>query len=180
MRFHIETPRLILRDMLPSDAEGMFELDSNPEVLKYLGGKTMKNMDEAHELISFIRRQYDDHGIGRWAAIEKASGDFIGWGGLKFITTVENNRTHFHDVGYRLIPRYWGKGYATESARSALAYAFTTMNLNEVVGTCHQDNKASRHALEKSGLRFVEQYMWKELRCDWLEITREQWVNLRQ
>jgi RimJ/RimL family protein N-acetyltransferase len=180
MMFCIETPRLILRDILPSDEEGMFRLDSDPRVHRYLGGNTIKTMEEARNTIAFIRRQYADHGIGRWAAIEKASGDFIGWAGLKFITTIENGRTHFHDVGYRLLPAYWGRGYATESAKASLAYAFTTMGLPEVVGTCHELNKASRHILEKCGLTFKEQYFWKDLRCDWLSITKGEWADKMQ
>lgn len=61
----------------------------------------MQTIDEAPKVIQFIRQQYADYGIGRWAVIEKDSGCFIGWSGLKFITEAENNRIHFYDVGYR-------------------------------------------------------------------------------
>src|SRR5918993_1172509 len=97
----IETERLILREFLPSDDEGMFELDSNPEVHKYLGENPSHTIEQAREMIANIRQQYAENGIGRWAAIEKETGNFIGWSGLKFIREYENNRIHYYDVGYR-------------------------------------------------------------------------------
>jgi ribosomal-protein-alanine N-acetyltransferase len=178
MKFYIETERLILRDLLPTDDEGMFELDSNAEVHKYLGNNPNKTIEQSREQIENIRRQYIDNGIGRWAAIEKESGNFIGWSGLKFIAEHENGLTNIHDVGYRLIPKYWGKGYATESAKAALEYAFTKMQLEEVIGTCQQENKASRHALEKCGLKFMGKYNRPGMIGDWLRITREEWEML--
>src|SRR5689334_17602375 len=99
----IETERLILRELLPSDEQGMFELDSNPEVHKYLGNNPVKKMEEVREAITNIRKQCIENGIGRWAAVEKGTGSFIGWSGLKLIEEYENNQINFHDVGYRLI-----------------------------------------------------------------------------
>ena len=170
----IETKRLILREFLPGDEVGMFELDSNSEVHKYLGNNPITTIEQAREIIENICRQYIKNGIGRWATIEKTSNQFIGWSGLKFITDVENNQTNFYDVGYRFMPQYWGKGYATESAKAALEYAFNTMNMKEVIGTCHEENKASRKALEKCGLKFVEKFLWENITCDWLKITKEE------
>lgn len=175
MQFYIETERLILRELLPADDAGMFELDANPEVHKYLGNNPIQNIEQARETIKMVRQQYADNGIGRWATIEKSSGEFIGWSGLKYIKEMENNHINFYDLGYRLIPRYWGKGYATESCKAALEFGFNTMNLTEIIGTVNQENKASRRALEKCGLKFVEQFMWKDIQCDWLKITKEEW-----
>lgn len=176
----IETNRLDLRVFLPGDEVGMFELDSNLAVHKYLGNNPIATIVQAREIIEKIRVQYIKNGIGRWATIEKTSGQFIGWSGLKFISDVENNETNFHDVGYRFMPQYWGKGYATESAKAALEYAFNTMNLKEVIGTCHEENIASRKALEKCGLKFVEKFLWKNITCDWLKITKEEWESLNR
>lgn len=175
MKFYIETERLILREMLPTDDKGIFELDSNADVHKYLGNNTIKTIDVAQEQIRKIRQQYIDNGIGRWAAIEKSSGDFIGWSGLKFVTDTENNTANYHDVGYRFLPKYWGKGYATESAKAALEYGFNTLNLKEIIGTCHTENIASRKALEKCGLKFVEQFQRGDYFCYWLKIKKEEW-----
>ncbi len=175
MKFHIETERLILREFRETDVEDFFEMDSNPEVHKYLGNNPVKTIEQAREVIATIRQQYLDNGIGRWVTIEKSSGRFIGWSGLKFIREEENNHINFYDVGYRLHPKYWGKGYATESCKAALEFGFGTMNLNEIIGIANEENKASRRALEKCGLKFVEQFIWKDIKCDWLKITKEEW-----
>lgn len=173
----IETERLILREMLPTDDEALFEMDSNPEVHRYLGENPVTDIEQVRTYIDAIRKQYADYGIGRWTAVEKASGNIIGWAGLKFITETENNRTRFHDVGYRLNQKYWGKGYATESAKAALRYGFETLQLTEIIGSANVNNTQSRKALEKCGLTFVEQFYWKDILCDWLRITKEEWIH---
>lgn len=175
VNFYIETERLIFREFLSSDVDEFFEMDSDPEVHRYLGNNPVKNKEQAGVVIQSIRQQYIDNGIGRWAMTEKSSGNFIGWGGLKFITEPENNQTHFYDVGFRLNRKYWGNGFATESAMAALKYGFETMHLKEIIGTCHEDNIASRKALEKCGLKFVEKFMWGNLTCDWLKITTQEY-----
>ena len=178
MKIVVETERLILREFLLTDAEAFFEMDSNPEVHRYLGNKPIRTIDEAITVIKNIRQQYIANGIGRWAAIEKLSGEFIGWSGLKFITEVENNHINFYDVGYRLAPNYWGKGYATESGKAALQYGFEQMDLKEIIGTANVENTKSRRALEKCGLKFIEKFSYKEeIICDWLKITKQEWEN---
>mgnify|MGYP000748930400 CR=1 FL=1 len=72
MIFYIETERLILRELRTTDLEGMFELDSNPEVHKYLGNKPVKTKTESQKMLDSIINQYKERGIGRFAAIEKA------------------------------------------------------------------------------------------------------------
>lgn len=130
MTFNIETERLLLRELRATDLEGMFELDANPNVHRYLGNKPIKTKAEAKKILDSVKQQYADRGIGRFAVIEKATGDFIGWSGIRLNTEYNmNGFTKYYDVGYRLIERYWGKGYATESGKAAVHYAFNTMKL---------------------------------------------------
>jgi|JI10StandDraft_1071094.scaffolds.fasta_scaffold706163_1 ribosomal-protein-alanine N-acetyltransferase len=175
MKFHIETERLILRELQMSDLKDWFEMDSDPEVHKYLGNQPVKNMAQIENAFHSIQQQYIDNGIGRWATIEKSSGNFIGWSGLKFINEKGNNHIKFYDVGYRLNPKFWGKGYATESCKASLEFGFNILNLHEIIGIANEKNKASRRVLEKCGLKFVEKYMWEDIQCDWLKITKNEW-----
>jgi len=180
MKIFVETERLILREVMPSDVDGMFELDSNPEVHKYLGKTPITTKEKAQEAIAFIRRQYEERGIGRWAAIEKSSGDFIGWSGLKLNDEKEklNGKSNFYDIGYRFIPRYWGKGYATESALAALKYGFETMNLEQIVGAAEVENIGSNKVLQKIGLKFVNEFDDDEFdTCNWYELNREDYAK---
>jgi [ribosomal protein S5]-alanine N-acetyltransferase len=156
MKIYAETPRLILREILPKDKYGFYDMDSNPEVVKYLGNVTLKTVDEALEKIKMIRQQYIDLGIGRWAMIEKESNDFVGWTGLKLVKETRNNRTDYYDIGYRLRQKYWGKGYATESAMASLKYAFEEMQLKELFATASIDNIGSNNVLQKIGMEYFE------------------------
>src|SRR5690606_25147557 len=119
MEIFVETKRLILREILPTDIDGFFELDADPEVHRYLGNKPVKNKQQVVDVINFIRQQYLDNGIGRWAMIEKETNNFIGWAGLKLEKIKINNHINYYDLGYRLIRKHWGKGFATEGATAS-------------------------------------------------------------
>jgi len=163
MTFNIETERLRLRELRKSDLEGMFELDSNPNVHKYLGNKPIKTKTEAQKILDSVLQQYTERGIGRFAVIEKASGDFIGWSGLRLNTEYNmNGFTKYYDVGYRLIERFWGKGYATESGKASVDYAFNTMKLPELYATTEISNQASHNALLKIGLQYKTDFFFEQ------------------
>ena len=172
-----ETDRLILRELVSADAGGMFELDADPEVHRFLGNHTVHLLSESAAAIEAIRQQYTDNGIGRWAVLEKTTDSFIGWGGLKLIKEPVNKHVNYYDMGYRLIKRYWGKGYASEIAAVTLTYGFEELNLNEICAMVHIDNGASRHVLEKAGLHFVNKFYYGSDEHDWLKIHRAEWLN---
>jgi RimJ/RimL family protein N-acetyltransferase len=163
MKFHIETERLILREIRNEDLEGMFELDSNPNVHQYLGNKPITSRDEAQKTIDSLQKQYTERGIGRWAVINKETQEFMGWSGIRLNTEYNmNGFTRYYDVGYRLIERFWGNGYATESGLAAVKYAFETMKLPEIYATTEVGNVASHNALLKIGLEYVEDFWFEE------------------
>jgi ribosomal-protein-alanine N-acetyltransferase len=158
MKTIIETERLYLREILPEDVEGMFEMDSDPEVQRFLGRTPVKTLEKSMAIIENIRQQYVDFGVARLAIIEKSSGDFVGWGGLKLITESMNGFQDFHDLGYRFIKRYWGQGYAQESSRGVIKYAFEQLNLPAIYAIADLEHKASRNVLEKCGFCFVNSF----------------------
>ena len=171
MKFHIETERLILRELRQEDLEGIFELDSNPNVHRYLGNKPIQTREEAQKIIDRVLQQYTERGIGRWAMINKETNEFMGWSGLRLNSDFTmNGFTNYYDVGYRIIERFWGKGYATESGLMAVKYAFETMNLPEVYATTEMGNEASHKALLKIGLEHVEDFFHDD------ESDRSVWV----
>lgn len=175
MKFYIETDRLILRDFLESDVEGMYELDSNPEVHRYLGNNPIKEINQIPPIIQFVRKQYEENGIGRWAVIEKKTNAFIGWSGLKLVKETRNQQSNYYDVGYRLIQKYWGKGYATESAQASLNYGFGEMNLETICAAAQADNIDSNKVLKKCGMKLINQYLENEVHENWYEISQSQW-----
>jgi len=174
MQFYIETDRLVLRDIQPSDVDGMFELDSDPEVHKYLGNQPFKNKRQSEEIINSIIKQYDEFGIGRWAIVNKQTNEFMGWSGLKLNTVTLNSHANFIDVGYRIIKRFWGKGFATESSIVALDYGFNTLKLETIYGITEKGNEASHRVLLKVGLTHVEDFYDDKSKMDlrWYTISK--------
>jgi RimJ/RimL family protein N-acetyltransferase len=172
-----ETERLLLREILPSDIDAMFELDSDPEVHRYLGNKPVTNKEHIVEVINFIRQQYIDNGIGRWAIIDKKTNDFIGWSGLKFVTDLTNNNKNYYDLGYRLIKKYWGQGIATETAIASLGYAFDKLNANEVYAMADCENESSNKILRKVGLNYIEKFDLDGIEHNWYKIDRNEYEN---
>lgn len=176
VKIFAETERLILREVLPEDAEGFFEMDSDPEVHRYLGNEPVTTTEQIHEAIRFIRQQYVDNGIGRWSVIDKQTGGFMGWAGLKWITTPINGHIHYYDLGYRLLRKYWGMGIATEAAKASLQYAFDTLQANEVVAITDCGNNGSHNVLLKTGLQFIEVFDLEGTPHNWYEISRKLYV----
>lgn len=172
MQVHIETERLILRDLCNEDAQGIYELDSDPEVHNFLGKKPIKSLDEAVEIIEFINLQYQENGIGRWAVIDKESRSFIGWSGFKFITKPINGRKNYYDLGYRFIRKFWGKGFASESAKACLNYGFNKMNQKEFFAMADKNNLASNKILEKIGMIKIEEFDYDAVPHNFYKINK--------
>ncbi|MFL5729061.1 MAG: GNAT family N-acetyltransferase [Cytophagaceae bacterium] len=180
MKIFCQTERLILREILPSDDEAMFRMDSDKEVHKYLGNKPLTEIRQARENIVSIRQQYVENGIGRCAVIYKGSLEFMGWCGIKLVKTETNKHSNYYDIGYRFMPAYWGKGFATESARAALKYGFTEMNLSVIYGTALAANKSSLHVLEKIGLMYTNAFDAEYGPSVWLQLSQEDFKKKMQ
>jgi len=148
MSIILETQRLILKQFCEDDAKYLFELNSDPEVTKYVGEGAFESVDAVRE---FVRNynQYEKYGQGRLNMFDKQSGEYIGWCGLKYLT--ESRQT---DLGYRLLKKHWGKGYATEASTACLNYGFNTLNLEKIIGTAMKENTASIKVFEKLGLKY--------------------------
>ena len=180
MTFHIETERLILRELRQTDIQGMFELDSSPEVHKYLGNKPVKTKEESQKILDSITNQYKERGIGRFAVIEKSSGNFIGWSGLKLNTGDKEaigEKRDFYDIGYRFISRYWSKGYASETSFAMLHFGFTKLNLETIVGAAETENIASNKVLKKIGLQFKEVFPYEYVMINWYELKNKNYAK---
>lgn len=159
----LETDRLLLRPLEFSDAEGMFAMDSNPNVHTYLWQKPAQTIEESIKVIEYVRDQYERNKIGRFATIIKETGEFIGWTGIKFVDNhEENGNTNFFDYGYRLNEKFWGKGYATEATFAWLDYGFNKMGIELMNAYTHAENGASNRVLSKTGMQFMENYPDKD------------------
>jgi RimJ/RimL family protein N-acetyltransferase len=157
MQVLLETERLVLRRFTEDDADNLFELDSDPDVMRFLSGgiPTPRAVIKTDILPRFLR--YDEHapGFGFWAAIDKATGDFIGWFSFRLSGQADPREV---TLGFRLRKVAWGKGYATEGAGALIRKGFTELGVQRVVATTYQDNLASRRVMEKAGMTLTRRF----------------------
>ncbi|WP_336733626.1 GNAT family N-acetyltransferase [Chryseobacterium sp. VD8] len=174
---YLETQRLILRKFEETDAERLFLLDSDPEVMKYIGVPPLSDVSESENVIKMIQQQYLDNGVGRLAVIEKESGLLIGWSGLKLITQEINGYNNIYDLGYRFIPEYWGKGYALESAKASLDFGFHDLKAETIYAHAHSENEGSNHILRKLGFEKTGEFTEPDGICFWYELQHQNYIK---
>ena len=150
----LETPRLTLRQFTEDDADNLFELNSDPEVMRYLtGGRPTPREEIRDQIIPFHLAVYERlDRLGTWAAESSATGEFLGW--FHFRPGRESDITNI-DLGYRLRRPAWNKGYATEGSRALIDMGFTKLGVGRVFAHTMTVNAASRRVLEKCGLALV-------------------------
>lgn len=170
---HIETERLRLRKLDETDLDDFFRLESNPEVQRYVTAPihaTITSKEQAAHIINAIRQDYVDYGIARWTVLDKNTGTFLGFSGLKFHTEEINGIKDFYELGYRFLPEHWGRGYATESSIAALHYGFATFRPPHIYAFAHIENISSNKLLRKLGFQYTGNFDFKGAPMHWYEL----------
>jgi len=156
-RIFLETERMTLRRLTPADTENLVTLESDPDVMRFLGNgqPTPRLVIERGTLPRMLGCYEKLGGLGYWAAESNHDGEFLGWFEL---------RPHGHgpsddvELGYRLRSRIWGRGYATEGAAAVIAKGFREFGVRRVFATTMAVNVPSRRVLEKCGMRWIRTY----------------------
>ena len=146
----VKTERLVLRRFVPADVGRLFSLHNDPEVMRFLNGVRGTTRRE-------IGREYREHfaNDGYWAAVERATDDFVGWFGLH---PREDHGPREFELGYRFMRSAWGRGYATEGSRALIRKGFTEFGARRVFAETMAVNPASRRVMKKSGLEYVRTF----------------------
>lgn len=173
----IETKRLVLRKLEDTDVERIFLLDSNPEVMKYIGVPVLTDINESRNVIRMIQKQYEENGVGRLGVVEKESGQLIGWSGLKLLTHETNGYQNVLELGYRFLPESWGKGYAVEAGIASLDYGFNDLNAEVIYAYAHSEHEVSNHILRKLGFEKTSEFEEPDGICFWYELKREKYKS---
>ncbi|HEY3561700.1 MAG TPA: GNAT family N-acetyltransferase [Kribbella sp.] len=148
MGAYLETERLRLERFSEGDAGLLVELDSDPEVMRYLTGQPTPRREVESVVLPGILKVYAEHPeLGTFKAED--AGGFVGWFGMQ--PTADPAVV---GVGYRLVRAAWGKGYATEGTRALIAHAFTRLGMERVEADTMAVNHRSRAVMRRSGLRF--------------------------
>jgi RimJ/RimL family protein N-acetyltransferase len=145
----LETERLILRRLTTDDAAFIFRLVNEPSWLRFIGDKGVRTLDDAR---NYIRAgpiaSYERFGFGLYLAELKGSGRPIGMCGL-----LKRDALDHPDIGFALLPEFWGQGYAYESAAAVMAFGKDVLGLDRILAVTNPDNYSSMRLLEKLGLR---------------------------
>jgi RimJ/RimL family protein N-acetyltransferase len=145
----LETERLKLRMWRESDLDAYADMCADPLVVRYLGPGKVMSRPEAWRSMAVFVGHWQLRGYSHWAVEEKASGTMIGRIGF-----LNPEGWPGFEIGWTLARHAWGKGYATEGARTALKYAFEKLDQPHVISLIHPDNTPSMKVAERIGETF--------------------------
>jgi RimJ/RimL family protein N-acetyltransferase len=153
----LETERLVLRRFTTADVDNLTGLDADPDVMRFVNGGIPTSRDEIENkfLPAFLSYYQRYHEYGFWAAIEKSTGDFLGWFHFR---PRDGTAPDQAELGYRLRKSAWGRGYATEGSRALIRKGFTQFGVQRVTAEAMAANVASRRVMEKAGLTLVRTF----------------------
>lgn len=154
----LTTDRLILRTWKNSDIPLMATISSDPLVMEHF--PAMQGITATQAMVDHINQHYEKFGYALYAVETKDTQEFIGFVGLNHppfeIPNFQPKSLSIVEIGWRLSSGHWGNGYATEAAKAVLHYAFTELNLGEIISFTVVANTKSRRVMEKIGLHHSE------------------------
>jgi RimJ/RimL family protein N-acetyltransferase len=182
----LQTERITLVPLADEHFEWEVELDSDPEVMRYLGGRARTHAEVAASHARRMAAAQKVDGLGFWVGL--VDDDFVGWWILQPAHGPDQPRDPgVADLGFRLLQSHWRRGLASEGARELVRYGFDDVGLDRIIAQTMTVNTASRAVMERIGLTYVRTYPTsttepvegvEEGEVEY-EVTREQWERLR-
>lgn len=157
----LETERLLLRNLLESDAKVVFDCFSNEDVLRYYGQKPLTNIEQVKHIVRNFAKEYDEQKAIKWGIELKETKEIIGTIGFHNLS-IEHKRT---EIAYALLPSEWRNGYVTEAILKVISYGFEEMDLTRIGAIVFTENKASNALLTKIGFEkegVLRNYMYQD------------------
>ena len=143
----LETERLLLRPFRPADIDPYAEMCADSEVMEFLNatGSPISRADAWRQMAMYLGH-WELRGFGTWAVEERGTGAFVGRVGLHFPEGWPDR-----ELGWTIARKFWGRGYASEAARAAIAHAFGTLGWTHLVSLIHPNNHRSARLAERLG-----------------------------
>lgn len=164
----LETERLLLKLLKAEDIELFVDLDSDPEVMRYLTGGAPQSREHYEkrvpELLTYMAQ---NPGLGLWPTYLKESNEFIGWYILRHMP--DGGEV---EVGFRLKKKFWGNGYSTEVGRALIKHGFETIGLEKIAAIVSHENLASQAVIKKIGLKEKGRGVWYGMECLYFEMAK--------
>jgi [ribosomal protein S5]-alanine N-acetyltransferase len=168
MKIFLETQRLIIKEPSLNQLEQAFSLDSDSEVMYYVGGARTK--ESTLEWLEKNIQHQNNNGFGFGFVYEKETERFIGRAGLLYLAYDDTQPDI--EVGYRLHKQYWGQGYATELTKALIEWGFDNLTVSRLVAVINPKNIRSRRVLEKAGMSYVGKSIYNNAEVNRYEISK--------
>ena len=166
------TPRLRLEPVNDSHLDGLFRLNSDPVVMRYITGKP-ETREDTQAMIERVKARWAEFGFSWWAFKRQDDGDVIGMGCIQHLGRDRNNPL---ETGWRLRQDAWGQGYASEAARHMVGWAFRTLQPELICAVCQPENTPSSTVMERIGMTYTGMGRWYDMDCKRYDITAAQWA----
>jgi RimJ/RimL family protein N-acetyltransferase len=182
-KIFLETDRVRLIELSSQDSTLLLDLDSDPEVMKYISDGKPSTVEQVEAAMGRIQKiiQDHDHKYGLWAAYLKSTGEFIGWYLFRPDKKLPNDTKHI-ELGYRLRRKFWGMGLATEVSRALVELGFRDYAVDSIFAITMKKNLASQNVMKKLGMHWLFDYQEDEFpgndkEAVRLSISREEWLK---
>lgn len=169
------TERMRLRPWREDDLDDLARLNVDEAVMEFMWSGILTR-DQCRDWLEQRIRLCESGGLSVFATELLDTGAFIGWIGLNVPTGIPELEDEI-EVGWRLLPRHWGQGLATEGARASLAWGFDDLGLDRIISMYDPDNERSRRVMDKLGLREWKRVTHPRYRRELLvlELTHDAW-----
>jgi RimJ/RimL family protein N-acetyltransferase len=167
----LTTPRLRLEPMTEAHFDGLFAMNSDPAVMRYITGRP-DTPEETLAMIGLVKQRWAKWGFSWWSFFEHETGEIIGAGCIQHLGRDPANPL---EIGWRLRQDKWGQGFASEAARKMAEFAFDTLQGELLCAICDPDNHDSSRVMQRLGMRFRGEETWNDRNVAVYEITRAEW-----
>ncbi|MCY6379974.1 GNAT family N-acetyltransferase [Hoeflea prorocentri] len=147
-----ETERLIIRNWRAGDEDSFFRLNSDEQIMEFFPFR--RNRHETRDILHTLIRRIEETGYGFFALQTRDDENAIGFIGLSMPDLHPNVEKGSVEIGWRLMPEHWGKGYATEAAERLLQMGFEERGLTEIVSFAVPANKRSTAVMKRLGMHY--------------------------
>lgn len=145
----LESERMIYKKIVPENSADMFEYSCLEDVTRYLLWTPHVSLTQTERYIKLLQKKYDSGAFWDFGLTDKESGKFIGTCGI----TSFDDKEKSIEIGYVLSPSFWGKGYATEAARTVMKFCFDTFGADKICAKFMEGNNASMRVMTKLGMK---------------------------
>lgn len=167
----LTTQRLRLEPFNDGHLDGLYAIDSDPEVMRYITGKPATR-EETAAVIARVKARWAEWGFSWWAFIEQSNNEIIGSGCIQYLGRDTANPL---EIGWRLRQDKWRQGYASEAAACMAGFAFETVGANLLTAICDPDNIQSARVMQRLGMTFRGMERWHEMDVHTYAMTRGAW-----